>query len=93
MVIHISLSDAAVQVFLNVTFNVFSPHNYETINLFADGPCGVQHFPHDIWISSSPTAFVQLAFSLLIVIQDVNVTVTQNCLHTSLTATQLLNLL
>ena len=24
----------------NVTFNVFSPHNSETINLFADGPCG-----------------------------------------------------
>ena len=24
----------------NVTFNVFSPHNSERINLFADGPCG-----------------------------------------------------
>ena len=24
----------------NITFNVFSPHNSETINLFADGPCG-----------------------------------------------------
>ena len=24
----------------NVTFNVFSPHNSEIINLFADGPCG-----------------------------------------------------
>ena len=24
----------------NVTFNVFSPHNSETIQLFADGPCG-----------------------------------------------------
>ena len=24
----------------NVTFNVFSPHDSETINLFADGPCG-----------------------------------------------------
>ena len=24
----------------DVTFNVFSPHNFETINLFADGPCG-----------------------------------------------------
>ena len=24
----------------NVTFDVFSPHNSETINLFADGPCG-----------------------------------------------------
>ena len=24
----------------NVTFNAFSPHNSETINLFADGPCG-----------------------------------------------------
>ena len=24
----------------NVTFNVFSPRNSETINLFADGPCG-----------------------------------------------------
>ena len=24
----------------NVTFNVLSPHNSETINLFADGPCG-----------------------------------------------------
>ena len=24
----------------NVTFNVFSPHSSETINLFADGPCG-----------------------------------------------------
>ena len=24
----------------NVTFNVFSPHNSETINLYADGPCG-----------------------------------------------------
>ena len=24
----------------NVTFNVFSPHNSEMINLFADGPCG-----------------------------------------------------
>ena len=23
-----------------LTFNVFSPHDYETINLFADGPCG-----------------------------------------------------
>ena len=24
----------------NITFNVFSPHNSETINLFANGPCG-----------------------------------------------------
>ena len=24
----------------NITFNVFSPHDSETINLFADGPCG-----------------------------------------------------
>ena len=24
----------------NVTFNVFSPHSYEMINLFANGPCG-----------------------------------------------------
>ena len=24
----------------NVMFNVFSPHDLETINLFADGPCG-----------------------------------------------------
>ena len=24
----------------NVTFNVFSPHNSEKVNLFADGPCG-----------------------------------------------------
>ena len=24
----------------NLTFNVFSPHDYETITLFADGPCG-----------------------------------------------------
>ena len=24
----------------NVTFNVFSPHSSETINLFANGPCG-----------------------------------------------------
>ena len=24
----------------NITFNVFSPHNSETIQLFADGPCG-----------------------------------------------------
>ena len=23
-----------------LTYNVFSPHNFETINLFADGPCG-----------------------------------------------------
>ena len=25
---------------INLTFNVFSPHDSETINLFADGPCG-----------------------------------------------------
>ena len=24
----------------DLTYNVFSPHDYETINLFADGPCG-----------------------------------------------------
>ena len=24
----------------NVTFNVFSPHNFTTINLYAEGPCG-----------------------------------------------------
>ena len=24
----------------NITFNIFSPHGSETINLFADGPCG-----------------------------------------------------
>ena len=23
-----------------VIFNVFSPHDYETIDLYADGPCG-----------------------------------------------------
>ena len=24
----------------DLTFNVFSPHNYETLNLYPDGPCG-----------------------------------------------------
>ena len=24
----------------DLTYNVYSPHNSETINLFADGPCG-----------------------------------------------------
>ena len=24
----------------NLTFNVFSPHNFETLNLYPDGPCG-----------------------------------------------------
>ena len=24
----------------NLTFNVFSPHNFETLNLYTDGPCG-----------------------------------------------------
>ena len=28
----------------NVTFNMFSPHNSEIINLFADGPCGSSAF-------------------------------------------------
>ena len=25
----------------NLTFNVFSPHNVETLNLYSDGPCGI----------------------------------------------------
>ena len=29
----------------NLTFNVFSPHDYETINLYADGPCGSARHP------------------------------------------------
>ena len=35
-------------------FNVFSPHNYETINLFADGPCGS---------ASLSTIFVTIQFT------------------------------
>ena len=68
--------------FSNIKFNVFCPHNSETIQLFADGPCGsftlsIQHL-YNIW--SSVTALAQLAFSLLIVIQDVDMIATQNCL-------------
>ena len=49
----------------NVTFNVFSPHNYETINLFADGPCGsstlsIQHLYIEFSECTCPVGFQPL---------------------------------
>ena len=78
----------------NVTFNVFSRYNFEIINLFADGPCGSSTLStRHLYIYSSVSALAPLAFSLLIVTQDVDVIATQNCLLISLAATWQLNLL
>ena len=51
----------------NITFNIFSPHNSETMNLYADGPCG-----------SSTLSVRHLDIQL--VTQGVNAFVTHNCL-------------
>ena len=61
----------------NVAFNVFSPHNSETINLFAK--TWKFHAIHTTagYPCSSLTVLAQLAFSLLTVIQDVDAIVTQ----------------
>ncbi len=76
----------------NVTFNVFSPHNSETINLYADGPCGssklsIEHLHIKFIECTCPVGFQPLDREIL----NVDVIVTQNCLATSLTATQQLN--
>ena len=49
----------------NVTFNVFSPHDSETITLFADGPCGrstlsVRHLDIEFINCSCPVGFEPL---------------------------------
>ena len=49
----------------NVTFNVFSPHDSETITLFADGPCGssmlsVRHLDIEFTNCSCPVGFEPL---------------------------------
>ena len=46
----------------NITFNVFSPHGSETINLFADGPCGsstpsIQHLDIQFTDCTCPVGF------------------------------------
>ena len=46
----------------NVTFNVFSPHNSEKINLFAEGPCGsstlsIQHLNIEFSDCTCPVGF------------------------------------
>ena len=49
----------------NVTFNVFSPHSSETINLFVDGPCGsstlsTRHLYIEFSECTCPVGFQQL---------------------------------
>ena len=49
----------------NVTFNVFSPHDSETINLFADGPCGsstlsIRHLKIHFTTCTCPVGFEPL---------------------------------
>ena len=49
----------------NVTFNVFSPHDSETINLFADGPCGssklsIEHLNIQFINCTCPIGFQQI---------------------------------
>ena len=46
----------------NLTFNVFSPHAFETVNLFADGPCGsstlsIQHLDIQFTNCTCPVGF------------------------------------
>ena len=46
----------------NLTFNVFSPHAFETINFFADGPCrssglSLQHFDIQFTNCTCPVGF------------------------------------
>ena len=49
----------------NLTYNVLSPHNSETINLFADGPCGsstfsIQHLDVQFTECTCPVGFEPL---------------------------------
>ena len=72
----------------NITFNVYSPHYSEKVNLFADGPCGnfipsIRHVDIQFTTCTCPVGFEHLSSE-----KDVNVFVSLHSPLTSLVAIQ-----